>query len=166
MASGFASDEPVLTIGLAAERAGIAVPTLRMYEMENLIIPYKTRTGRRLYSREDLQRIELIRELIHDHGLNFAGIRWLLSALPCWEMNDCEECKKQHQGTCPVVEMDGEPCWVVMRQRGIRTDNECRQCRVYRQGLSVARKLRRYLVDLTSSKTRDVAAEKSRVTAG
>jgi len=148
MGIGFPSDEPVLTIGLAAERAGIAVPTLRMYEMEELVIPYKTPTGRRLYSREDLARIECIRELIHQHGLNFAGIRWLLSTLPCWEMNSCEECKASHKGHCPVLEMEGDPCWVVMRRQGLKTDEDCRTCSVYRSGLQTARRLRKYLVSL------------------
>lgn len=56
--------EPVYAIGLAAEKLGIAVTTLRMYEQAGLIIPFHTKTGRRLYSRNDISYIQIIIDLV------------------------------------------------------------------------------------------------------
>ena len=145
---GFEPHEPVLSIGLAAQRAGLAVPTLRLYESEGLIIPFKTPTNRRLFSSEDLERIECVRELIHQEGLNFAGIRWLLSALPCWELGGCPECDVRPKLECATFSSTGEPCWVVMRKLGKKTDEECRNCPVYRSAYKRVRLLRRVVVDL------------------
>ena len=51
------SNEPVYTIGVAAMKLGISVHSLRQYENEGLIIPFKTATGRRLYSDLELEKI-------------------------------------------------------------------------------------------------------------
>jgi len=50
-------DKPVFSISIAAQLLGISVHTLRMYEREGLIIPFKTRTNRRLFSENDIERI-------------------------------------------------------------------------------------------------------------
>jgi len=51
------NNEPVFTIGVAAKKLEIAVPTLRMYEKAGFIIPFRNETDRRLYSISDLKRI-------------------------------------------------------------------------------------------------------------
>ena len=51
--------EPVYTIGHAAQKLGVAVPTLRMYEQAGLILPFRTETKRRLYSRHDLAHLQV-----------------------------------------------------------------------------------------------------------
>ncbi len=149
--AGFEPHEPVLSIGLAAERSGVAVPTLRLYEAEGLIIPYKTETNRRLFSSEDLERIECLRKLIHEEGLNFAGIRWLLSALPCWELGGCPECDVRPKLECATFSSTGEPCWVVMRRLGKKTDEDCRNCPVYRSAHKRVRRLRKIVVQVATS---------------
>ena len=43
-------NSPKYTISSAATLLGISVHTLRMYEREGLIIPFKKESGQRLYS--------------------------------------------------------------------------------------------------------------------
>jgi len=142
VAEGFDSHEPVLTIGLAAERTGTSVPTLRMYEMEGLIIPHRTKSGRRLYSYEDVRRFQCIRRLLHKEGLNMAGIRRLASMLPCWKLKGADRGHPCDPETCPAQQQSRDPCWVVMRREGLRTDEECRDCIVYRRALACTREMK------------------------
>ena len=52
-------DEPKYTISNAAKLAGISIHTLRMYEREGLIIPFKKTSNQRLYSRSEEHTSEL-----------------------------------------------------------------------------------------------------------
>ncbi len=55
--------------------------TLFVYESENLIAPERTATQRRRYSRRDIERIRLIRELTTVHGINLAGVKVIFSLM-------------------------------------------------------------------------------------
>jgi MerR family transcriptional regulator/heat shock protein HspR len=55
--------------------------TLFVYESENLITPERTATQRRRYSRRDIERIRLIRELTTVHGINLAGVKVIFSLM-------------------------------------------------------------------------------------
>ena len=75
--------DPVLTIGIVAEKLNVAVQTVRLYEQEGLILPHKTDSGRRMYSMHDLERLRCIRKMITEHGLNLNGIKRIMSMIPC-----------------------------------------------------------------------------------
>ena len=65
--------------------------TLFVYESENLIAPERTPTQRRRYSRRDIERIRLIRELTTAHGINLAGVKVIFSltpSSPSWQPPD------------------------------------------------------------------------------
>ena len=53
------------------------VQNLRVYERRGLLAPQRTPGGSRLYSRDDIQRLHRIRELLAE-GLNLAGIARVL----------------------------------------------------------------------------------------
>jgi MerR family transcriptional regulator/heat shock protein HspR len=53
--------------------------TLRKYERLGLIQPSRTIGSMRLYSREELERLKLIKRLVDDGGINLAGVQRLLS---------------------------------------------------------------------------------------
>jgi len=53
--------------------------TLRKYERLGLIQPTRTIGSMRLYSREELERLKLIKRLVEDGGINLAGVQRLLS---------------------------------------------------------------------------------------
>src|SRR5215475_7156039 len=61
-------------ISAVAEMYGIHPQTLRLYEREGLLKPSRTEGNTRLYTEEDLQRLEFILNLARDLGVNIAGI--------------------------------------------------------------------------------------------
>src|SRR6202451_174837 len=52
--------------------------TLRLYEREGLLKPSRTEGNTRLYTDEDLERLEFILNLSRDLGVNIAGIAIVL----------------------------------------------------------------------------------------
>ncbi|MCD6516863.1 MAG: helix-turn-helix transcriptional regulator [Candidatus Aminicenantes bacterium] len=48
--------------------------TLRLYEREGLLKPSRSKGNTRLYSEEDLERLEFILNLTRDLGVNLAGV--------------------------------------------------------------------------------------------
>ena len=68
---------PVYVISVAAELVRVHPRTLRIYELEGLICPARTRTNIRLYSENDVRRVLWIRHLTRNLGVNLAGVRVL-----------------------------------------------------------------------------------------
>ena len=65
-------------ISMAAEMLGMHPQTLRKYERIGLIQPSRTIGSMRLYSREELERLRLIKRLVDELGINLAGVQRLL----------------------------------------------------------------------------------------
>src|SRR4249920_3852007 len=66
-------------ISAVAESYGIHPQTLRLYEREGLLKPSRTDGNTRLYSEEDLERLETILSLTRDLGVNLAGVEIILN---------------------------------------------------------------------------------------
>ena len=60
-------------ISVAAELTGMHPQTLRVYESKGLVNPKRSGGNTRLYSRSDIERLELINQLT-DEGINLAGV--------------------------------------------------------------------------------------------
>lgn len=65
-------------ISAVAEMYGIHPQTLRLYEREGLLKPSRTEGNTRLYTDEDLERLEFILNLARDLGVNISGIAIIL----------------------------------------------------------------------------------------
>lgn len=65
-------------ISAVAEMYDIHPQTLRLYEREGLLKPSRTEGNTRLYTDEDLERLEFILNLARDLGVNIAGIAIIL----------------------------------------------------------------------------------------
>jgi len=65
-------------ISSVAEMYGIHPQTLRLYEREGLLKPSRTDGNTRLYTEDDLKRLEFILSLARDLGVNIAGIAIIL----------------------------------------------------------------------------------------
>lgn len=65
-------------ISAVAEKYEIHPQTLRMYEREGLLKPSRSEGNTRLYTDEDLQRLEVILELTRELGVNLAGVEIIL----------------------------------------------------------------------------------------
>jgi MerR family transcriptional regulator/heat shock protein HspR len=72
------SMKAVFVISVAAELAGMHPQTLRIYERKGLIDPFRTPGGTRRYSRDDIERLQLIQDLT-GQGLNLEGVRRVLA---------------------------------------------------------------------------------------
>jgi len=66
-------------ISSVARRYDIHPQTLRLYEREGLLKPSRSDGNTRLYSDEDLKRLEVILNLIRDLGVNLAGVEVILN---------------------------------------------------------------------------------------
>jgi MerR family transcriptional regulator, heat shock protein HspR len=66
-------------ISVAARLAGMHPQTLRKYERLGLVQPGRTIGSMRVYSRDELERLRLIKHLVDELGINLAGVQRLLS---------------------------------------------------------------------------------------
>jgi MerR family transcriptional regulator/heat shock protein HspR len=66
-------------ISAVATKYNIHPQTLRLYEREGLLKPSRTEGNTRLYSEEDLERLETILSLTRDLGVNLAGVEIILN---------------------------------------------------------------------------------------
>src|SRR2546426_6392088 len=66
-------------ISAVAESYGIHPQTLRLYEREGLLKPSRSEGNTRLYTQEDIERLELILSLTRDLGVNLAGVEVVLN---------------------------------------------------------------------------------------
>ena len=71
-------DRPRYMISIAAELVGMHPQTLRIYEQKGLVRPKRTAGNTRLYSDEDVARLQLIQRLTTEIGLNLAGVERVL----------------------------------------------------------------------------------------
>jgi MerR family transcriptional regulator/heat shock protein HspR len=72
-------DQDLIFISVAARMLGMHPQTLRKYERLGLVQPSRTIGSMRLYSREELDRLKVIKRLVDDGGINLAGVQRLLS---------------------------------------------------------------------------------------
>ena len=68
----------IILISMAARVLGMHPQTLRKYERLGLVRPSRTAGSMRVYSREEIARLRLIKRLVHDLGVNLAGVQQLL----------------------------------------------------------------------------------------
>ncbi len=66
-------------ISAVAQKYDIHPQTLRLYEREGLLTPSRTEGNTRLYSEDDLERLETILSLTRDLGVNLAGVEIILN---------------------------------------------------------------------------------------
>ena len=75
------SNEAYLQIGEVAERTGVTQRTLRFYEEKGLLRPPSRMDGGfRLYSEEDVKRVEMVRRLQDLLGVTLADIKEMVDA--------------------------------------------------------------------------------------
>jgi len=75
------TDEPILTISVAANLLKVHPRTLMLHEKAGLISPYRTSTKRRLFSIQDLSDLQFIKYLTQNKGINLQGVKILLETI-------------------------------------------------------------------------------------
>lgn len=87
----------LLSVTEAAARLKVCPATLRIWERKGLIRP--RRAGKnRIFSAQDMQLLEQIRDLIQKRGMNIEGVKEVLYAKQCWDVNRCLPRKR---AACP-----------------------------------------------------------------
>lgn len=81
-------EKPLFTIAVASDLLNVHPRTLMVYEVEKLVIPFRTKTNRRMFSQNDIKRLQFIQYLTRKKGVNLAGVKLLLDII--------EEGKKHH----------------------------------------------------------------------
>jgi DNA-binding transcriptional MerR regulator len=83
-------DKPIYTLSVASEILETHPRTLMMYEHLNMIKPKRTVTNRRRYSQRDLMKLQAIQTLTRKHGVNLAGVRYILALLKTLQRSGLE----------------------------------------------------------------------------
>ena len=122
------NNDPTYTISNAAKILNISVHTLRMYEREGLIIPFRKDSNQRLYSEQDLERVRCIQKTINVDKINIEGMRRVLALLPCWAIINC---KTKDRENCEYYQSHTKPCWMINHKNNMCVDRDCRDCEVY-----------------------------------
>ncbi|MEN8154909.1 MAG: MerR family transcriptional regulator [Acidobacteriota bacterium] len=121
--------KPLYSIGKVAKILNVSVQTLRLYENNGFIIPYKTSSKRRIYSELEIDKIRCIIKMIREEGMNFKGLKKLYSLIPCWYIR---ECSKEEREKCNSFISRSLPCWAT-REKCPNPLPDCRECPVYRK---------------------------------
>ena len=64
---------------MVAEQFGVHPQTLRMYEREGLLKPSRSQGNTRMYTDDDIARLDVILSLTRDLGVNLAGVEIILN---------------------------------------------------------------------------------------
>ncbi len=119
----------VYTMGTASVLSGIPIHSIRQYVDKKLILPFKKKSNRNLFSQFDILRLKFIHKLLVKEGLNIAGIKSLFATIPCWAVTHCSTTERKK---CRAFTSNSHPCWEASR-KGKRCMNvDCRNCDIYR----------------------------------
>jgi len=121
--------EPLYTLSVTSRLSGISVYTIQQWINKGLILPFKTPTRRNLFSEVDIKRLQNIRGLIDEHGLNIAGIKALYALIPCWILKPCTD---KDRKVCQAYDSTSYPCWEAAEKGPECKHIDCRTCEVYR----------------------------------
>ena len=69
--------QPVYMISVVSRMLNVHPQTLRLYEREGLVTPYRTKRTR-IYSQEDVEKLAMILRLTRELGVNRSGVDIIL----------------------------------------------------------------------------------------
>jgi MerR family transcriptional regulator, heat shock protein HspR len=93
----------LFTISVAAELVEVHQQTLRHYERLGLIEPTRGKGEIRYYSPEDIEKLQQIRRLVDELGVNLAGVEVILNM-----REQMERLQKQMQETIQRIQQEHE----------------------------------------------------------
>jgi len=105
------------SISVVAKMFSVHQQTIRMYEKEGLISPKRTEGNTRLFSEEDVDRLEKVIHLTHKMGVNLAGVQMILKLQKKVErmQNEMNKLFEQMQGN---LEQESEQYKQEIKQQG------------------------------------------------
>jgi MerR family transcriptional regulator/heat shock protein HspR len=127
-------NKPIYPISVAAKILGIHPQTLRIYEEEGLVSPFR-QGAKRYYSQNNIEWINCLRQLIHEEGISIPGIKHLLELTPCWEI---KKCAPERRDNCSAYIDNVLPCWERVSSVCAKEMNKCQECEVYIKAMKSA----------------------------
>ena len=88
--------EPVYVISVAARLAGLPCWVLRVLDQEEIVVPVRTDSNRRLYSDRDIALLSRVRHWTEERGVNIAGVKVIL------EIERAHETERQGRAAAPA----------------------------------------------------------------
>ena len=73
------TDHALYHISVVSKMVDLHPQTLRTYEMMGLVMPARSEGGVRLYSADDIERLQRIQRLVDELGVNLAGVEVILN---------------------------------------------------------------------------------------
>jgi MerR family transcriptional regulator/heat shock protein HspR len=138
---------PLYSIGSVARMLSISVQSLRHYEREGLIVPYKSESNQRWYSKADIERLECIRRAINEEKLSIEGIKHIHALIPCWQIRGCSE---QDRAQCEAFKGHSRGCWSYNHEKDSCTSRDCRLCEVYRMAVN-CQEIKKSIIQFTNN---------------
>ncbi len=103
-------------ISAVAELYKIHPQTLRLYERQGLLKPSRSEGNTRLYTEQDLERLEVILTLTRDMGVNLAGIEIVLNM-----REKMEQMQQQMENFVRMAQQEMARSLAMLSERGPRT---------------------------------------------
>ena len=119
---------PLYSIGIVAELLNVSVHTIRLYENEGLIIPFKKDSKHRLFTQNDVLRLKCIIIAIRDNKFSISAIKTIFAMIPCWKIKNCSN---ENRKNCEAFKGHLMPCWTLKHNNNICSLQLCNQCEVY-----------------------------------
>jgi len=123
------SIEPIYTLRIASRLSGVQPHSIRQYIEKGLILPFKTKGKRHLFSEVDISRLKCIKKSLLEEGINIAGIKALFALIPCWAIKPCSADEREK---CGAYCSTSQPCWEASDKSPTCKNVDCRTCNVYR----------------------------------
>ncbi|MBT8261430.1 MAG: MerR family transcriptional regulator [Bacteroidia bacterium] len=120
--------EPLYTLSVASRLSNTPTHSVRQYIDKGLILPFKTKNKRHLFSDVDISRLKCIRKHLDEQGLNIAGINALFALVPCWIIKPCSI---EDRENCDAYSEIKKPCWQASNKGPECKNTDCRLCSVY-----------------------------------
>ena len=128
MEPDFQISKPIYPLKIASQLTETSVYSIRQYIDKGLIIPFRTKTDRHLFSQVDIVRLNCIRRHLTTSGLNIAGIKAILALIPCWSIKKCSE---ESRINCDAYYSTSYPCWEASKKGKDCKNKNCRVCNIY-----------------------------------
>ena len=119
-------NRPLYSIGVVSELLDVPPETIRVWEKSGVVQPPQRRSGKRIFSENDLNRLQFVRSLASE-GLTPRAIRYYLRLYPCWWTDGCHGCihnSEQIASTKPCWQEPGTYCQMA------NSEDPCASCHI------------------------------------
>jgi len=130
------NNKAIFPISVAAKLLDVHPRTLRIYEEEGLLKPAR-QGNKRYFSRDNIEWVRCLRNLIHEEGISIPGVKKLLELTPCWEI---KKCSRQVREQCTAFVDRAKPCWQTAKTICAREPSLCESCDTFIRAMKKAEK--------------------------